>query len=90
VLWGRAAHRRAGHAATSFLSALGAGVLVHRLYLVPHGRLQSTRASSSPLQRRSRLATLHLDVAGRGAPHLLDVDGPTAHALARRLPLLTG
>jgi putative membrane protein len=88
VLWGLAAHRRAGHGATGFLAALGAGVVVHRLYLVPHARLQSARASASPLQRRARLATLHLDVAGRGAPHLLDVDGATAADLVRRLPLV--
>jgi len=88
LVWGRAAHRRAGHAATGYLAALGAGVIVHRLYLVPHARLQSARASATPLQRRGDLATLHLDVAGRGAPHLLDIDGSTAVELARRLPLV--
>jgi putative membrane protein len=87
VVWGRAAHRRAGHATTDHLSALAAGVVLHRLHLVPHARLQSARASASPLQRRAALATIHLDVAGRkDAPHLLDVDGPTARRMALALP----
>ncbi len=87
LVWGRAAHRRAGHATTDHLSALAAGVVLHRLHLVPHARLQSARASTSPLQRRVALATIHLDVAGRkDAPHLLDLDGATARRMALALP----
>ncbi len=87
LVWGRAAHRRAGHATTDRLSALAAGVVLHRLHLVPHARLQSARASTSPLQRRAALATIHLDVAGRkDAPHLLDLDGATARRMALALP----
>jgi putative membrane protein len=87
VPWGRVAHRRAGHAATSGLVVLGRGVLHHRLELVPLGRVQSCRTVANPLQRVSRLATLHVDVAGDPhAPRLYDLDAPTADALLHRLP----
>jgi putative membrane protein len=85
--WGRVAHRRAGHAATATLVVFARGVLHHRLELVPLRRVQSCRTAANPLQRRFRLATLHVDVAGDpSAPRLYDMDGPTADALLHRLP----
>jgi putative membrane protein len=87
VPWGRVAHRRAGHAATPVLVVFARGVLHHRLELVPLPRVQSCRTAANPLQRISRLATLHVDVAGDPhAPRLYDLDAATADALLQRLP----
>jgi putative membrane protein len=86
VPWGRAAHRRAGFAATDSTATIAKGVLLFTQELVALERLQSARTSSSPLQRRVDLATLHLDVAGsRFAPHLGDVAAVEAAHLRREL-----
>lgn len=86
ALWGIDAHRRAGWAETPTLVVLAHGSLVHRTELVPVGRVQSARTTSSPLQRRAGVATTHLDVAGRHAPHLYDVDRDVAERLRRATP----
>jgi putative membrane protein len=61
------------------------GLLTRRLVIVPYVRIQSVRVRQGPLQRRLRLATVHVDVAGGGppgiAPHL-DVAEARALALA--------
>ncbi|MBX6752171.1 MAG: PH domain-containing protein [Micromonosporaceae bacterium] len=61
------------------------GLLTRRLMLVPYERIQSVRVRQGPLQRRLRLATVFVDVAGGGqpgvAPHL-DVAEARALALA--------
>lgn len=61
------------------------GLLTRRLVIVPYGRIQSVRVRQGPLQRRLRLATVFVDVAGGGqpgvAPHL-DVAEARALALA--------
>ena len=85
--WGRVAHRRAGHAVTDTVAVVGAGVLVHRVQIVPVARVQSSRTRSSPFQRRSELASLSLDVAG-AAPGLYDMDETTAARLRSTLPLM--
>jgi len=93
VPWGRAAHRRAGHAVAGGRVALAAGVLTHRVDLVPLDRIQSARTRSSPAQRRLDLATFHVDVAGSTwvgsltrSPSLFDMDAATAAELRRTLP----
>jgi putative membrane protein len=64
------------------------GLLTRRLVIVPYERIQSVRVRQGPLQRRLRLATVHVDVAGGGlgfagvAPH---VDVTEARALALEL-----
>lgn len=61
------------------------GLLTRRLVIVPYGRIQSVRVRQGPLQRRLRLATVIVDVAGGGqpgvAPHL-DVAEARTLALA--------
>jgi putative membrane protein len=87
VLWGIAAHRRAGHGRSPTIVALAHGVLHHRLDLVPVDRVQSGRTTPSIFQRRVGLATVLLDVAGtRQAPDLWDLDLDTAAALRRDVP----
>ena len=86
VLWGMAAHRRAGWVVTGELAVLAHGVLLHRRELVPLARVQSARSDASPLQRLAGLATLHLDVAGSAAPRLFDLDAGPAEELLGALP----
>ncbi len=86
VPWGLEAHRRAGVAAREGTATISKGVVVHRDEVVALERLQSTRTSSSPLQRRAHLATLHLDVAGaKRAPTLHDLGDVHAAHLRRTL-----
>jgi putative membrane protein len=87
VPWGRLAHRRAGHATTAVVSAFAAGVMRHRIDVVPNTRVQSARTSASPFQRRTGLATIDLDIAGtRHAPSLYDIDAANAATLQQELP----
>lgn len=89
--WGVVAHRRAGYAVTPAIAVFAAGVVLHRLHLVPIERIQSARAVQSPFQRRAGLTTLALDIAGSaGAPGLYDLDVPTATTLRRELPRARG
>lgn len=91
VPWGALAHRRAGCALDGPVVAIASGVLAHRLELLPRARVQSVRTSSSPLQRWSALATLHLDVAGLSMPfglggiRLVDAAAGVADAARRDL-----
>lgn len=87
VPWGRRAHARAGHAVTSGVVVLSSGVVAHHVQIVPVGRLQSARTLASWFQRRVRVATLALDVAG-ASPRLMDVDEPIANELHATLPLV--
>jgi putative membrane protein len=90
IAWGRAAHRRAGHGVTPSITAFAAGVLHHRVHLVPATGVQSARTRRSPFQRRAGLATIALDVAGtRDAPSLYDADVSVARALRNDLPRAT-
>ena len=87
VPWGNAAHRRSGHARTDAVAVLAHGVVHHRIVLVPAGRIQSARSSSSPFQRRAGLHTIHLDVARAAiAPSLFDIDEAAGEELRRSLP----
>jgi putative membrane protein len=85
--WGRLAHRSAGLGTSSSLVALARGAVHHRLDLIPIARIQSCRSVAGPLDRRRRLATLHVDIAGSTrAPSLRDIDVTTADGLVRALP----
>lgn len=86
VWWGLVAHRRAGHGWSARVVALSSGALHHTVRLVALDRVQSARASTSPFQRLAGLATLGVDVAGAGAPHLADLDASIALRLAQALP----
>lgn len=86
ALWGVAAHRRAGWARAGNLVVFAHGVLVQRTELVPATRVQSARVTASVFQRRAGLATAHLDVAGRSAPHLYDLERSVADELAAGAP----
>jgi putative membrane protein len=89
-LWGRAAHALAGYAAAPPVAAFAAGVFRHELHLVPVRRVQSARTRQSPFQRRSKLGTILLDIAGtRTAPSLYDGDETIARDIRRRVPLAT-
>jgi putative membrane protein len=79
VLGGELAYRGLGHAATPAYLVARNGALLRETVIVPVAKAQSARLRSSPFQRRVGLATLAVDVAGKGST-------PRAHdADARRL-----
>lgn len=78
---GELAYRGLGWATLDGHVVTRQGGLARETALVPVAKAQSTRLRSSPLQRRAGLATLLVDVAGRGStPAIVDGDGS---ALAR-------
>lgn len=78
VWWGVRAWRGLGTAERGGVAYLRSGALWREIVIVPSSKVQSVRVASSPLQRRAGLATLKIDVAGRG-------DTPTGrdHGVAR-------
>lgn len=67
------AYRGLGHAATPSFVYTRRGGLFRELAVVPVAKTQSSRLHSSPFQRRVDLATLDLDVAGKGRqPAIVD------------------
>ena len=83
---GLAAYRGLGHAAGERFLYARAGVAIRVLTVVPVAKAQSSSVRSSPFQRRSGLATLHVDVAGGGpVPRVYDEAEPTAEALLQLL-----
>ncbi|CAN5524089.1 PH domain-containing protein [soil metagenome] len=81
---GELAYRNLGHVATSTLVVARNGSLVRETAFVPVAKAQSTRLVSTPFQRRLHLATLHIDVAGRGGePKVTDGDASRLAALRR-------
>jgi putative membrane protein len=82
VLAGLAAYRNLGHAAGSGFLYARVGVAIRVTTVVPVAKAQSGSVRSSPFQRRSGLATLHVDIAGGGpAPRVYDEAEPTAERL---------
>ncbi len=76
VAHGEMAYRGLGWAEVGAHVVTRHGALGRETALVPVAKAQSTRLTSSPFQRRAGLATLHLDVAGRGrTPSIPDGDG---------------
>jgi putative membrane protein len=78
VALGEAAYRGLGWTVRDGVVAARSGGLGRRLAIVPIAKAQSTRLRSSPFQRRAGLATLLVDVAGRGRTPAV-VDGPASH-----------
>lgn len=81
MVGGELAYRGLGWASVDEHLVARRGGLTRETSLVPVAKVQSTGLVSSPLQRRARLATLRIDVAGRGrTPTVLDAD---AEAMVR-------
>ena len=86
VLAGELAYEALGHAADADVVTTRSGLLARQTDVVPAGKVQSTRLRSSPLQRRAGLATLHLDVAGKGRmPAVVDADAGALEVLQHAL-----
>jgi putative membrane protein len=82
VVVGRAAYRSLGHAAARGFLYARVGVAIRVTTVVPVAKAQSGSVRTSPFQRRSGLATLHVDVAGGGpTPQVHDEAEPTAENL---------
>jgi putative membrane protein len=82
VVAGRAGYRSLGHAAGNGFLYARVGVAIRVTTVVPVAKAQSGSVRSSPFQRRSGLATLHVDIAGGGpAPRVYDEAEPTAERL---------
>jgi putative membrane protein len=78
------AYRNLGHVGTPDLVVATHGTYERITELLPVSKTQSTTIRSSPFQRRSGLATLHVEVAGGGTtPRITDGDA----ALLGRLRL---
>jgi putative membrane protein len=72
---GALAYRGLGHAATAEHVTARSGAVLRQTVIVPVRKAQSTRLRTSPMQRRAGLATLYVDVAGRGpTPRVFDGD----------------
>jgi putative membrane protein len=75
VAAGELAYRGLAHAWERELLVVRAGGLARETVVVPAAKAQSTRLRTSPLQRRAGLATLFVDVAGKGhTPRIRDGD----------------
>jgi putative membrane protein len=74
---GEAAYRALGWTERDGYVVARTGGLARQVALVPVAKAQSTRLRSSPFQRRAGLATLLVDVAGRGGTPAV-VDGEAA------------
>lgn len=88
VTWALAAYRALGHAEHEDVIIARSGALLRRTAFVPITRLVSLELSASPLQRRARLATLALQIAGSNAandPRLHDLDDQLAQRLLLQL-----
>lgn len=83
---GELAYLGLGHASTGGIVTARAGGVARHTVVVPGARVQSLRLRSSPLQRRAGLATLSIDVAGKGrAPTIRDADGESLRSLQLEL-----
>lgn len=78
-------HRYAIEGNTLYIAG---GLLNHRIWIVPIGRIQTVSVDRGPVQRRLALATLAIDTAGApmfGGPAITDLDAAEASRIARRL-----
>ena len=86
VVAGELAYRGLAHAWDREILVARAGGLARETVIVPAAKAQSTRLRSSPFQRRAGLATLFVDVAGKGrTPQVRDGDVVRLRALQRGL-----
>ena len=75
VVAGELAYRGLAHAWEREVLVARAGGLARETVIVPAAKAQSTRLRSTPFQRRAGLATLSIDVAGKGrTPQVRDGD----------------
>lgn len=74
ALYAQRAYRALGHARTATTVVGRSGAIVRHTAVVPVAKTQSCRLRSSPFQRRVHLATLTVQVAGRG-PTVAIIDG---------------
>lgn len=81
------AYRALGHALTAETLVARWGALLRRTVVVPLAKTQSSRLRSTPFQRRVRLATLLVQVAGRG-PTVEVIDGDQDRLRALRAQVL--
>jgi putative membrane protein len=82
VAVGLAAYRSLGHATGQGFLYARVGVAIRVTTVVPVAKAQSGSVRSSPFQRRSGLATLHVDIAGGGpTPRVHDEAEPVAEDL---------
>ena len=85
---GELAYQGLGHASSGGIVTARAGGVARRTAVVPAGKVQSSRLRSSPFQRRAGLATLTIDVAGKGpAPTIRDGDADELRRLQGALVL---
>ena len=84
VVAGELAYRGLAHAWDRELLLARSGGIARETVVVPAAKAQSTRLRSTPFQRRSGLATLHVDVAGKGpTPVVRDGDAARLRELQR-------
>jgi len=75
---GEVAYRGLAHTWQRQILLARAGGLARETVIVPAAKAQSTRLRSTPFQRRAGLATLFVDVAGKGrTPQVRDGDAAT-------------
>jgi putative membrane protein len=83
---GELAYRGLGHAWDGGVLTSRHGGIARDTVVVPAAKVQSTRLESTPFQRRAGLATLYVDVAGRGrTPSVRDADVDLLRALQTAL-----
>jgi putative membrane protein len=88
ALAGELAYRGLAHAYARELVLARAGGLARETVIVPVAKAQSTRLRTTPFQRRAGLATLYVDVAGKGAtPQIRDGDVARLRDLQRAVLL---
>lgn len=88
---GELAYLGLGHASIGGIVTARAGGVARSTVVVPGARVQSTRLRSTPFQRRAGLATLSVDVAGKGrTPTIRDADLMALRALQTQLVLAPG
>lgn len=86
VVAGELAYRGLAHAWAREILVARSGGLARETVVVPAAKAQSTRLRSTPFQRRAGLATLFLDVAGRGrTPQVRDGDAVRLRELQRAI-----
>lgn len=87
---GELAFRGLAHAWEREILVARAGGLARETVMVPAAKAQSTRLRSTPFQRRAGLATLFVDVAGRGrTPQVRDGDVVRLRELLREVLLIS-
>lgn len=85
---GELAYRGLAHAWQREVLVARSGGLARETVIVPAAKAQSTRLRSTPFQRRAGLATLFIDVAGKGrTPQIRDGDAMLLRELQRALLL---